>query len=63
MQTIIEAIKEKWGKYPVKKNRLWHIPQRVCEICEEKITKNDMYYENFDDRQYAHEECVNPNII
>jgi hypothetical protein len=59
MKTIFEALKEQYGKYPLKVNKMK--VNKHCGVCEEPIRKGEYYYDGA--KEWAHEECVNPNII
>ncbi len=58
MKTIFEALKEQYGKYPLRVCKSLH----TCEVCEESITLGEEYYDGGYGKR-AHEECINPNII
>ena len=58
MKSIIEAIKEKYGKYPRRTCYSLH----SCAICEEEITYGETYYDGGYGKR-AHDECVNPQFI
>lgn len=58
MQTILEALKEQYGKYRLRICKSLH----ECSVCEEQIKYGEEYYDGGYGKR-AHEECVNPNII
>lgn len=58
MKSIYQALKDKFGKYPIRVCRYSH----ECDVCEEKIAMGEKYYDGGYGRR-AHWDCVNPTFI